>query len=93
MTAAQLPLPFLENASATSATFNWPGGTLFVVADATFGGGSVTVEMRVPTLNGVQWMVLNTFTVKGSWSLRLPPCDIRIGVATATAVYAYGWRI
>lgn len=80
-------MQLLENASATSGAFNWPGGRGVFSAVATWGGGSVTLQYLGP--NGSTWLTAATaLTADGLVAFELPPGRIRAAVATATAVYA-----
>lgn len=81
-----------SNASVTSGAFKWPGGKGLFEAGATFGGGSVALQYqgtdatwRTPT-NG-------SLTAAGEFVFELPPCQIRVAITTATAVYASASRI
>lgn len=77
----------IENASATSATEQWGGGRGILVATATWGGGSVTLQFLGP--DGSTWLTGATaLTANGFVLFELPPCRYRIAIATATAVYA-----
>lgn len=83
----------LSNASATSSASKWPGGKGVFAVKATFGGGSVALQMRLP--DGVTWFTPadGSLTADGAVIFELPPCDIRALVTTATAVYANASRI
>lgn len=79
-----------SNASATSGSFTWGGGSGIFTAEATFGGG--TVKLQFQTKNGT-WLDVGTdttLTAAGVGAFSLPPStQIRVNIATATAVYAY----
>ena|ERR1035437_3494337 len=80
-----------ENSSATgSFATPWAGGPGRFSAEATFGGGSVTLQ--VLSGNGT-WMAVGsdtTLTAAGAAGFLLPHgAMIRAAIATATAVYAY----
>ncbi|UOF83099.1 hypothetical protein [Caudoviricetes sp.] len=78
----------LSNASATGTGVNWQGGRGVFTVEATFGGGTVTLQFQ--TLNGT-WVAVDgcALTAAGTKAFDLPPGPIRAAVATATAVYAY----
>lgn len=80
-----------EGASATPTTdVVWPGGLGMFTAEATFGGGTVTLQVFSP--NGT-WVTVGTDTTlsaNGAAGFVLPNgARIRVAIATATAVYAY----
>lgn len=80
-----------EGLSATPTTdVVWPGGLGQVTAEATFGGGTVTLQVMAPTGT---WMAVGTdttFSAAGTAGFLLPNgARIRVAIATATAVYAY----
>ena len=77
--------------SATPTTvFTWPGGVGMFSAEATWGGGTVSLEFKTP--NGT-WIAVGadtTLTANGGAGFLLPAgTAIRAAVTTATAVYAY----
>lgn len=80
-----------ENLSATP-TFDivWPGGLGMFNGEATFGGGTVTLQVMSPSGT---WMAVGsdtTLTAAGAAGFVLPNgARIRVAIATATAVYAY----
>jgi hypothetical protein len=78
-----------KNASATSSAMNWPGGSGSFIATATFGGGTVKLQYLGP--DGSTWIDVGTdttLTAAGGGNFELPPGQIRVNIATATAVYA-----
>ena len=81
-------LDLLSNASATGSAAQWPGGKGVFAAEATWGGGTVKLQMK--SANGT-WLDVasNSLTANGITSFELPAGEIRANVATATAVYAY----
>lgn len=78
----------LVNASATGAWMQWPGGRGLFSAEATFGGGTVSLQFMGPNGAAITAGVDTTLTAAGGGIFDLPPCQIRATVATATAVYA-----
>lgn len=77
----------ITNGSATSAGVVWGGGRGQLTAVATFGGGSVGLDYLGP--DGTTWLAAVTaLTANGMVQFLLPPGQIRVSVATATAVYA-----
>ncbi len=82
-------VPLATNASVTGSLVAWPGGPGMFTAEATFGGG--TVKLQAQTSNGT-WVDVGpdtTLTAAGAAGFILPPCNIRVSIATATVVYAY----
>jgi hypothetical protein len=79
-----------SNASATGAAVAWPGGSGTFIASATFGGGTVKLQFLGP--DGSTWIDCGTdttLTAAGGGNFELPPGQqIRVNIATATAVYA-----
>jgi hypothetical protein len=83
---AQAPAGFvlLSNASATSTPVLWPGGKGTFLASATFGGGTVKLQVMGPDgTNYIDVGTDTTLTAAGGGR-----SYIRANVATATAVYA-----
>ena len=76
-----------SNLSANSNTFTVQGGQYGVTVNATFGGGSVTLQKL--SIDGSTWVTcLTAFSAAGYATVNLPPCTLRFTIATATAVYA-----
>lgn len=76
-----------SNISASTAAFALRGGQYGVMVNATFGGGSVTLQRL--SLDGSTYVtVLTAFTAAGYASVNLPSGTYRLTIATATAVYA-----
>lgn len=81
-------ITLVENASAAGSAVSWPGGRGVFMAEATFGGGTVTLQTQSP--NGTWVDVENTaLTAAGTAVFYLGPGPVRANIATATAVYAY----
>ena len=81
-----------SNVAATQGPFTLYGGTYGVTATATWGGGSVTLQMLAP--DGVTWITaLAAFTANGYGAISLPPGQYRFLVTTATAVFVSIGRI
>jgi len=75
-----------ENIAATTSAFVLNGGKYQFAVAATFGGGSVGIEMLGP--NGSSWLLVATaLTAAGVATYDLPPGQYRVVIATATAVY------
>jgi hypothetical protein len=76
-----------NNISATTAGFTLRGGKYALIVTATFGGGSV--QLQVLAADNATWVPLGTaLTAAGNQTFDLPPATYRIAVTTATAVYA-----
>lgn len=84
-------ITFLENGSANSAAFTWDGGKGLFMAEATFGGGSVGLEIQTP--NGTWVALITALTADGVSTFSAPRGKLRASVATATAAYAYAVSI
>ncbi len=84
-----------ENVSATSSGFMWLGGKGMFMATATFSGGTLKLQMQIPDSGGTWVDIKNpagnavSLTAAGCISFDIPAGQIRLNVATATAVYAY----
>jgi beta-glucanase (GH16 family) len=76
-----------ENASADGAEKRWPVGPGWFVAEATWGGGSATLQMKSP--NGTWIPAATALTANGAVRIDLPAGPVRVAIVTATAVYAY----
>lgn len=81
-----------SNASATGDAVAWTGGRGVFMAEATWGGGTVKLQVQSP--RGT-WLDVTSasLTANGHLSFELPAGPIRANIATATAVYAYAHRI
>lgn len=83
----------LSNASATSDWVEWPGGKGELRVEATFGGGSVSLECKLPNGTAVAVGTSTTLTANGRGVFEIGAGEIRAAVATATGVYAQVLRI
>jgi hypothetical protein len=73
--------------SATTGAFTLKGGRYSLVVTATFGGGNV--QLQTLALDGSTWITLGSaITAAGNQTYDLPPASYRLGITTATAVYA-----
>jgi hypothetical protein len=80
----------VENASATGSAKLYKGGPSTFSATATFGGGTVKLQVLLP--DGSTWVDVagGSLTAAGMTAvLWLPQGQYRANIATATAVYAY----
>ena len=80
------------NISATPVTFPLLGGLYGVVVEATFGGGSVALQVVAPD-GSTLISVLPNFTTNGFANIDLPAGQYSLTITTATAVYASVSRI
>jgi hypothetical protein len=81
-----------SNISATTGQFPLAGGRYALMASATWGGGSVTLDILGP--DGTAWLVAATALIaNGTALVDLPTGTYRFAVATATAVYASITRV
>jgi hypothetical protein len=75
------------NIAATTPAFSLKGGTYGLTVSATFGGGSV--QLQVQSLDGSTWINAGAAIVaNGFVSQALPPGTFRLAITTAVAVYA-----
>jgi hypothetical protein len=72
--------------AATTAAFTLRGGQYGVTVNATFGGGSVTLQRKA--LDDTYVTCLAAFSAAGYASVNLPSGTYKLAVATATDVYA-----
>lgn len=75
-----------SNISATPASFTLRGGCYGVMANATWGGGSLTLQ-RLSVDGATYVTVMTAFSADGYASANLPGGTYRLLVATATAIY------
>lgn len=83
----------LSNASATGDWFPWPGGKGDFRVEATFGGGSVTLQCKGPNGTAIAVSSVTTLSANGRAVFELAAGEIRAAVTTATAAYASVHRI
>ena len=81
-----------SNIAATTAPFALRGGKYAFAVIATFGGGSVTLQVLGPD-NSTWLTAMTAVTVAGTANADLPVGQYRVLVATATAVFASLQRI
>jgi hypothetical protein len=78
--------------SADTAAFYVLGGRYAVAVDATFGGGSVTLQILMP--DGTTYVsILPAFTAAGAATVDLPPGSYKFDIVTATAVQGFVVRV
>lgn len=78
-----------QGATTSSAEKEWRGGEGVSLATATFGGGTVVLEYRLP-IGGGTWIPLATHSAAGPISFRAPAGRIRATTTgAAAAAYAY----
>lgn len=83
-----------SNISATTAIFELRGGLYQVSVVATFGGGSVKLQMFAADGSTLQSIGSSTdFTAAGLVTVNLPPGTYQWTIATASAVYTRISRI
>ncbi len=76
----------VKNASATQGPFELLGGKYGFTASATFGGGTVVLQILGP--DGTTYITVSSFTANNYAAVDLPPCEVQIAITTASAVYA-----
>lgn len=78
--------------SASTAAFTVLGGRYAIAVNATWGGGSATLQALMP--DGTTYVtVLTAFTGDGAAIVDLPPGTYKIAIATATAVQGFLIRV
>jgi hypothetical protein len=82
----------LSNASATGSAGTWPGGKGAFLAEATWGGGTIKLQMQTPQGTWVD-VADTSLTANGHKVFEIPAGQIRANLATATAAYAWAVRI
>ncbi len=88
--AARTVQTLAENASATAPGVYWQGGPGMFTATATFGGGTVTLQLLSQSGTFIAVGADTTLTAAGAAGFILPKgVFIRAAIATATAVFAY----
>lgn len=84
-----------ENVATTQSGQQWKGGKGVFMSTATFGGGTVKLQIQMPDAGGTWIDVKNpegnsvSLTAAGMLFFDLPAGQIRVNIATATAVYSY----
>lgn len=76
-----------SNISASTSAFTLEGGLYGVMVNATFGGGSVTLQ-KLSADASTYVTCLTAFTAAGYATVSLPAGTYRFTIATASAVYA-----
>lgn len=83
-------IPLALNASATSQPIVWQGGTGAFTAEATWGGGSVALQLKSDNGTYISVGADTTLTSNGAAGFVLPAgTSLRVSITTATAVFAY----
>jgi hypothetical protein len=81
-------LDLAVNVSSTSGSQIWPGGRGVFMVEATWGGGTVKLQIQDPQGTWID-VPSASFTANGMMNFDLPPGQIQASITTATAVYAY----
>jgi len=82
-------LTLLSNSGAgDGASFIWPGGRGMMSASATWGGGNIKLQMKVPAASAT-WADVpsSTLSANGHLFVDLPHGEVRAVQTTATAGY------
>ncbi len=74
--------------AATTDYFAWGGGSGSFIVEATWGGGTVKLQMKGLNGTAIDVGTDTTLTANGGGNFELPPCELRVNIATATAVHA-----
>jgi hypothetical protein len=94
MSRAKGDSQLFSNIAASTSDFTLTGGKYGLTANATFGGGSVKLQKKLPDASGyVSVAAATDFTAAGYQTIDLPAGTYRLTIAMATAVYAEIVRI
>src|SRR5262245_38415548 len=80
-----------SNISGTTSAFTLTGGRYGFTVTATFGGGSVTLQVLAG--DGTTWLTVSNQTAANHVTVDLTPGSYRIAIATATAVFVTLGRV
>lgn len=85
--ASKGSVTFFSNAAAGSSIKQWPGGKGMLIGKATWGGGSV--KLQVMSGDGTNWVDVpsSTLSADGALVVDLPLCAIKAVAATGSAFY------
>jgi hypothetical protein len=67
----------------------WNGGKMALVAEGTFGGGSIKLQLQSPQGTWID-VPSSTLSANGILIIDVPAGQVRAVTATGTAFYAYG---
>ena len=82
-----------ENAGAGNGSdFSWPGGKAAFVAEGTWGGGNIKLQLKSHNGTYIDFPS-GSITANNVLLLELPPGTYRYVITTSTAVYARLSRI
>lgn len=95
--ARRARLDLIVNDVGASVALDWQGGDGVFTAEATFGGGSVALQMLTANPAGATWVPVNIFgtatpislTAAGMVNFKAAAGKLRAVPTTATAVFAY----
>lgn len=83
-------IDFFSNAAAgTSASFNWKGGQLAIVAEATWG----SLQMQYQSMSGAWVNIGSAITANGQTILNLPPGALRAVTTLGSGYYVSGVEV
>src|SRR5215831_14435918 len=94
MSRAKNDTQFFSNIAANTSDFTLTGCKYGMTTNATFGGGSVKLQKKLPDASGYVSVSSATDMPAAAYaSVDLPAGTYRLTIATATAVYAEVVRI
>jgi len=89
MAQQECAIVLAENVAASTTTGkSIPGGKFLLMAEATWGGGNVKVQIQSPNATWID-VPNSTLSANGMLQLELPRGQARVVFATGTALYAY----
>lgn len=80
---------FSNSANGTSSDFTWRGGWMAFMATATFGGGSVKLQILTPAGVAIDFPS-GSLSAAGVLLLHVPEGQVRAVAATGSAFYCWG---
>lgn len=85
----------LLNAAVTGSDAIWPGGKGTFMAEGTFGGATITLQVKSPNGSYIAVSATTTLTANGTATFDLAPSLIRAAVSggAPSALFAYAIQI
>ncbi|SFH96573.1 hypothetical protein [Planctomicrobium piriforme] len=84
-----------QTADGNSTAFDWPGGVGVMIANSTFGSGTVKLQMSPddPTGTPTNWVDVTSISMTAAGTVRfeLPPCKVRCVLSGSTAASLNTW--
>lgn len=83
----------LDDASATGSDVQWGGGRGSFMAEGTFDGATVTLQVITPNGTWIPVSSATALTAAGAAEFELPAGRIRAAVSGGTPTALYAWAI